>query len=202
MNDHYRIEYVGKTNEDLVEESADGNDDAFEELVRRHMRPVFSFIRHYTSPEDAEDIVQEVFYKFWKHIKRFTRGRSFKPWLYTIARNAALDFLKKKRPETFSELSAGQNESESPEESVSETFPDPEPLPSEIFEHEEQSALVNKLLNELEPDKRIVFILHYSEQMSFEEIATLLKISVNTVKSWHRRSLPLLREFIDNRWNK
>ncbi len=180
------------TNEQLAEQCKRRDEAAFQELMRRYMKQIFNFARQYTqTSEDAEDVTQDTFFKVWKYIGRYTTGRTFKPWLYTIARNTALDFLKKKRPASFSDL-------DNPETDVqfADTLEDPEPLAPEVFE---RAALVGQLetaLVDIHPEHRTVLLLHYKENMTFEEIAAIVNKPMNTVKSWHHRALIKLKKLL------
>lgn len=186
--------YSLKTDEELAQLCKEEDQRAFQELMRRYMRPIWNFVRQYAkSDEDAEDIAQDTFFKTWKNIRQFQSGRTWKPWLFTIARNTALDQLKKKKAAPFSDLDSTENEL-----SFADTLADPEPLAPEIFE---TAALVGKLKNVLEtlnPDHRAVLMLHYRDDMTFEEIARVVGKPMNTVKSWHRRALIRIKEMLED----
>ncbi len=126
-----------------------------------------------------------------ENIRRYKKGRPFKPWLFAIARNTALDFLKKKRPHSFSSL-----EGEDGDVSFADTLEDSEPLPTEIFERAESKEKLERLLDEIHPDHRSVLTLYYHEELTFEEIAEALDRPMNTVKSWHRRALIKIRNLM------
>ena len=186
------IDYTAITDEELAEISKNRDEAAFQELVRRYMKQIFNFARQYSkTSEDAEDIAQDTFLKVWKYIKRYSKGRSFKPWLYTIARNTALDFIKKKKAISFTDLDDDENDMR-----FADTIEDVEPLQNEVFEN---AALVAKLTENLvflHPDHRAILVMHYHEEMTFDEIADIVGKPMNTVKSWHRRALLKLRELL------
>jgi len=130
------LNYSVALDETLAEAIKTGDDDAFQALMLRYMRHIYNFARQYAkSDEDAEDIVQDSFFKAWRHIKRFEKGKLFRPWLFTITRNTALDYVKKKRPFVFSEL-----DDASEELSFADTLHDPEPLPQELFDRARLAA--------------------------------------------------------------
>jgi RNA polymerase sigma-70 factor (ECF subfamily) len=184
--------YAARSDQDLAEACRKQDHLAFQELMNRYMRQIFNFARQYAhTMEDADDIAQDTFFKVWKYITKYTRGRTFKPWLFTIARNTALDHLKKKKAAVFSDLDDNENDL-----LFVDTLEDPEPLPSELFEN---SMLVTKLtsaLKILNPDHRAILLLHYRENMTFDEIADIVGKPMNTVKSWHRRALLKLRDML------
>ena len=184
--------YSGQSDEELAEKSRERDEFAFQELMHRYMRQIFNFSRQYSkTAEDAEDIAQDTFFKVWKHIGKYTKNRQFRPWLYTIARNTALDFLKKKSASAFSELDDTDNGLQ-----FADTLEDQEPLAPEILDRSAAADVVNKALESLHPDHRAVLLLHYREEMTFDEISVVVKHPMNTVKSWHRRALFKLRDIL------
>ena len=185
-----------KTDEELIEQVKKGNDTAFQLLMERYLKHIFNFIRQYVrTEEDSEDVTQDTFFKTWKYIKRFKHGMKFKPWLFTIARNTALDHIKKKKAIPFKDLDNDDDESLSFEETVA----DIEPLPSELFAQAELADEMNGVLSVLHPDHQAVLTMHYVQEMTFEEIAEIMDKPMNTVKSWHRRSLSKVKDKLMHR---
>jgi RNA polymerase sigma-70 factor (ECF subfamily) len=184
--------YIGQSDEQLAESCKRHNEYAFQELMFRYMRPIFNFARQYVkTSEDAEDIAQDTFFKVWRYIKRYTKGRQFRPWLYTIARNTALDYIKRKKISLFSELDDDENDLQ-----FADTLEDNEPLPHELFHSKDMAKHVTNAMQELHPDHRAILMMHYKDEMTFDEIASIVKRPMNTVKSWHRRALMRLREIL------
>ena len=185
-----------KTDEELAAAGAAGDDAAFQELMRRNMRRAFDLAHSYArSEEDAEDIVQDSFFKSWRYLRRFDPSKRFSPWLLTIVRNTALDFLKKRRGIAFSALDAAREDANGQGDGLafSETLADAEPLADELFARAENAELVTRALETLHPDHRSALMLHYRDGMTFEEISIVVDAPMNTVKSWHRRSLIKLK---------
>ena len=188
-------EYSTKTDPELAEACKNGDDSAFKELMERHARPVFNFVRQYVkADDDIEDVVQDSFFKAWRHIKRFKKGRPWKPWLFTIARNTALDHIKKRRAFSFSQLDDAENDL-----AFADTLEDAEPLAPELFETAEIKGELAVLMETLHPDHRAVLIMHYKEELTFDEIAAVMDRPMNTVKSWHHRALQKLRPLLPHR---
>lgn len=183
-----------KTDEDLIGPIKSGDEFAFQILMSRYIQHVFNFVLQYVRiREEAEDVTQEAFFKAWKYIHRFKDGMRFKPWLFTIARNTALDYIKKKKAVAFSEIDAGNSDVEN-DTIFADTVTDLEPIPSEVFARTELANQLDQAMSILHPDHRAVLIMHYREDMTFEEIAVILNKPMNTVKSWHRRSLDKIRD--------
>lgn len=180
------------SDEALAEACRERDGSALEELMKRYMRQIFNFSRQYArTSEDAEDIAQDTFYKVWKYIGHYSAGKQFRPWIFTIARNTALDYIKKKRASAFSDLDDTENDL-----AFADTLEDPEPLPSDIFEQSAVAAKLTEALKHIHPDHRVVLLLHYQDGMTFDEIASVVRKPMNTVKSWHRRALIRLREIL------
>lgn len=181
--------------EELIKASQDGKDTAFRELMLRYMGPIFNFSKQYSkTDEDAEDITQDTFFKAWRHIKRFDASKAFKPWLYAIARNTALDHIKRKRASAFSELDSDETDTQ-----FADTLEDDGPLPPDIFERQELAVEIARSMDSLHPDHRAVLVMHYREELTFNEIADIMNKPMNTVKSWHRRALAKLRTMLMHR---
>jgi RNA polymerase sigma-70 factor (ECF subfamily) len=162
---------------------------AFDALVKRYIGPIYRYLLHLTRDASAaEDLTQDAFFKAWKNLWRFDQKRSVKAWLFAIARNTAFDYFKKKQPVVFSAL-ANEETGE-----FADTIPDESPLPSQVFERQEEAADLDAALAQLPLKARSVVILHNTEDMTFQEIAESMDEPLNTVKSRYRRALALLRQ--------
>ena len=176
------------------------NEEIFQTLLNRHIKQVYNFIRHMVHSEnEAEDITQEVFIKVWKNIKKYKLGQNFKTWLFSIAKNSTIDFLRKRKVLNFSDLDPVARERRGGGENsidFSETIPDESLLPDEALEKLQNVDFLNKLLETLSFEYKTILLLHYQEEMTFEEIGKILKKPLNTVKSYHRRAILELRKKI------
>ena len=149
--------------------------------------------------DEAEDITQEVFIKVWKNLKKYKIEKNFKIWLFTIAKNSAVDFLRKRKALNFSDLYNVASERQDEKETgfdFSETIPDDAILPDEALQKLQNSEFLNKLLDQLSLEYKTILLLHYQEEMTFAEIGEILKKPFNTVKSYHRRAIFELRKKI------
>lgn len=175
----------------LIQSYRAGDTNALRELVERYTDPIYNFTYKLGARDEAEDITQEVFIKVWKKIDSFDEEKSsFKTWLFTIARNTTIDYLRKRRPILFTTL---DTEDALPfEESITDT----EPLPDIQFDATLNSEKIHRHLLELPEQYRSVINLHYTEEMTFDEIGKVLGKPLNTVKSWHRRALIKLKELL------
>lgn len=180
------------SDEHLVERYLAGDEASLEMLVKRYLAYIYSFIYRFVGASDyAEDITQDTFVRVWKNLKKFDQQKSFKTWIFSIAKNASIDFLKKKKTLPFSYF-----ENEKGENVLSETLYDESPLPSEVFEQKELAEKVHVFIDSLSPSYRVVLFLHYNEHFTFQEISDSLEESIHTIKSRHRRALALLKKMI------
>ena len=186
------------TDEEIILSYQNGQRDAFKGLINRYTSPLYNFIARIADRNNASDIVQEIFIKVWKNINNFdAKKASFKTWIFTIAKNTATDFLRKKKILSFSDIENKSDEDENAfNRSFSENIPDENLLPDEILQKLEDSELLNKILERLHPDYKEVLILHYQEEMTFSEIGKILNKNLNTVKSQHRRAILEMREML------
>lgn len=167
-----------------------GDEKSLEILIKRYLKPIYSFTYRYAGNSyDAEDITQEVFVKMWRNLKKFKRRKSFKTWIFTIAKNTSIDWLKKKKTILFSEF-----ENEAGENMLTETLVDPAPLPQELLERAGVAQMLSSAMERLSSKYRMVLFLRYNDHFTFKEIAETLREPLNTVKSRHRRALMTLRK--------
>ena len=183
------------SDEQLIANYFAGDEKSLEVLILRYLKSIYNFVYRYVNDEhEAEDITQEVFLKMWRNLKKFKKGKNFKTWLFTIAKNTAIDFLKKKKIIPFSEF-----EKEDGENKFIETLVDPAPSLDEIFEKTEIDEKIYNAINQLPLKYQIVLFLYYNDQLTFQEIAEILGESINTVKSRHRRALFILKKILKDR---
>ncbi len=171
----------------LVKAAQSGDKDAYGQLVLKYQKRVFRLILAILGRKDmAEDIVQEAFVKGYLALKDFEPERPFYPWIATIARNLAFNQIKKvEREKPISEL----------DESLIETAASHSNPLDEFIENENERRLF-KAIMALPIQYRAVFILRTLEEMSYEEIARYLNISLGTVDSRLHRARERLVELL------
>ena len=171
----------------LVEETLAGNQLSFQLLVERYQERLFALARHYTkNPVEIEDVVQESFLKAFRRLDTFHHQSSFYTWIYRIATNTILDFLKRR----------GRSPIQSVEDP--EVLARPEPTdgfaPNVNIEREEIAEVTHKVLAELPDIFRTVLVMREFEERSYQEIADVLGISIGTVESRLFRARARFRE--------
>ncbi len=175
---------------DLIRAHMSGDPDAFGRLVERYADRLYSFAFHTLRDAAlAEDVAQEAFIKAWKGMGRFDESKPFKTWLFTVARNAAVDTLRKRKDIPFSVLDGDDGEA-----SFAESIPDDAPLADAVVATGELRTVLDEVMAGLSVIDRSIVLLHDVEGMTFEEIAGLSDRPTNTVKSRYRRAVFSLRE--------
>lgn len=164
-----------------------------EEIVAEYLKPVYRLVFRLTNgAEEAEDITQNVFVKVWKNLAKYDPNQNLKTWIFTIARNATIDWFRKKKPLLFSDLNQASEEWR--DKNFVDNLVDLESLPDELFARAELREVLEKSLAELSLDQRSIISLRLEEDLTFEAIAEIMGQPVNTTKSHYRRGLLKLRE--------
>jgi len=159
----------------LLRRTAQGEESAYEELIKRYERAVFSTVHRYTgNPEDVEELAQEIFLKVWHNAAKFKEHSSFSTWLYRITVNHCLNYKAKK---------INRTQHVSIEEMIiSGNIPDGlKTNPS--HENDRRLAIIQQAIQNLPKRQRVVFILAQYEEKSHREIAEIMDISVSSVHS-------------------
>lgn len=166
----------------LVRRFLAGDERAFGQIVSRYQTRLLNFIyRTIGDRERAEDLVQEVFIRVYRHLARFDQSKKFSTWIYTIASNLAKNELRNRSRNPlvlFQTLTQGWEDEERPLE-----FEDPEARPDDQFRKRHLRELIDKFVAELPPHHREVFVLRELEGKSYEEIAEITSCNLGTVKS-------------------
>ena len=171
---------------ELVALVCEHNTDAFEELSTRYREIIYRHVLSIVHDSDAtEDVVQEVFLRIWTHAGQWNGRGAFKNWLFRIATNLTLNYLRtvKRRRQQPLEIPSDpldeDDESSIPEWMTNHALPGPEVL----MEQGERSRLLQQLVNGLPEEKREVFRLIHDDEMEMRQIAETLGIPEGTVKS-------------------
>lgn len=182
----------------LIEGLRAGDDRAYEELITRFQQPVYNIVfRLLTDPSDTADVVQEVFIKVFRSISGFRSQSSLKTWVYRIAVNEAHNqrrwFSRKRGHETGLEDEQGDGVT------YEQLLPDHAPSPFELASDQETRAAIEQALQNVKPAFREALVLREIEGLGYEEIAEVLDININTVKTRIVRGRHSLREQLSGR---
>ena len=166
-----------------------GDPDAFSNLIEIYQRPVYNLCyRMLGEAADAEDAAQETFLRAYKSIRRYDRSRPFPTWLLSIAAHYCIDQIRRRRTPVVSV-------EDLPYPDIPEEAPGPE---TQVSRQELQNR-VRALLSTLTPIDRAAVILYYWYDLSYEEIAESLTLTVSAVKSrLHRARQSMAQEWIQN----
>ena len=174
-----------------------GAEEAYETLILRYQQPVYNLVyRLMTDPADSADVVQEVFLKIFRNIHCFRGNSSLKTWIYRIAVNEAHNhrrwFSRHQKREVVLVRDEGSRV-------YATSFADPGRTPFDLTLDRETRALVEEALAKMNPNFRAVVVLRDIEDLSYEEIATVLDLSLGTVKSRILRGREALRRILEGR---
>lgn len=181
----------------LVELAKEGDQNAFAELMKRYNRSLYHVIlKMVRNVDDAEDLTIEAFAKAFKNLDRFKQDYTFSTWLFRIATNNCIDFIRKKRNnETFS-LNNLYNNAENEEFSLE--IADENSNPQEETIRSQKVELMQKLVAKLPTKYRKLVTMRYFEERSYQEISEELELPIGTVKAQLHRARELLYDMVKN----
>jgi RNA polymerase sigma-70 factor (ECF subfamily) len=160
-----------------------GNYRQFERIIEKYQRALFLFIwRMVRDEDDAKDLCQDTFFKAYKSIKSFREEAKFSSWLFQIGYRKSLDLIaKRKRRSAVFRRMEFQSERRSEEKKL---------------EIREASSLIGQIMSDLQNNYRAALHLYYKEELTYGEIASIMKIPINTVKSHIYRGKEIIRKKI------
>lgn len=180
----------------LVEQSRNGNVDAFEELIRDYKKSAYNIaLRVLRNVEDAEDASQEALIKVFNNIRNFNMQSTFKVWMYRIVVNTCIDF---KRKRNINAVSIDENIDLGGGSELHREIADDSGNPDVLVEKNFNSKLVNDAVNKLDEDYKTIIILRDIQGFSYGEIAEILSCNLGTVKSRLNRARKSLKEILEN----
>lgn len=160
---------------------------AFTIVVRQYSEPLYWKIRRIVlNHDDANDVMQNVFIKAWTNLDEFQNKSKFSTWLYRIAINESLDFVRKQK--TASCISSDEDLS------VANKL-----MADEYFDGDETQAQLQEAISQLPDVQRTVFTLRYYDEMKYSEISTLLGTSEGALKASYHLAVKKITEFFKNR---
>jgi RNA polymerase sigma-70 factor (ECF subfamily) len=182
---------------ELITTALNGREESFEELVRRYQSPIVNFVYRMLGDYDASlDVTQEIFIKVYNSLARYSSEYKFTTWLYRIAHNAAIDYMRRQNPNQQS------LELENDEGNYQLQIESPNPTPEQERERDEWRMEIESVVRCLPNNYRDLIILRHSQDLSYEEIAEITNLPLGTVKNRLFRAREMMREmFIERGFN-
>jgi len=186
----------GKRDLALVEKALNGNQMAYASLMDMYRESIyFMMLKMVRSDDDAEDLTIEAFGKAFNRLHQYSPSYAFSTWLFKIASNNAIDFIRKKRIKVTSMDTAYTNDDG---ESVSLDVKSTEKDPEEVTMHAEKVVLLREVVKKLKPRYRDLIEKRYFQELSYDEIATEMDLPLGTVKAQLFRARAFLADMIKN----
>jgi RNA polymerase sigma-70 factor (ECF subfamily) len=171
---------------ELIEQALSGNRDSFSQLMHRYAGAVYGLAyRMLGNAHDAEDASQEIFLRAYAHLARFDRSRRFSTWLLSIGSNYCVDRLRRQR---YSWLTL---------DDVAYTLPSTQRGPESRAILQEQREVVQRALEQLPENYRLVTVLRYWQDLSYQEIAEITGLTESTIKTRLHRARHMLAERLE-----
>ncbi|MEQ9465852.1 MAG: sigma-70 family RNA polymerase sigma factor [Ekhidna sp.] len=182
----------------LIDLATEGKDQAaYAELMQRYKKPVYHMIlKMVRNVDDAEDLTIEAFAKAFKNLSRFKKDYTFSTWLFRIATNNAIDFIRKKKLNTFSLNSTFTDDSG---ESVNMDVQDKNLTPDQEAIKDQKIELVRMFVDKLPAKYQRLVKLRYFDELSYDEIAQELEAPLGTVKAQLHRARELMYELVKDK---
>ncbi len=191
----------------ILMRAASGDMEAFEIIYRAASDFIYrTALRITNNKNDAEDVTQDVFIKIYQNLKQFQFRSSFKTWAYRITVNTAINTCKGISREMDQRIDQGIDQSDNDSSFMNRYMNrdrDPDqytspPMPEADLDKEDNEKLVASLLAKLNPDQRACIVLREIEGLNYQEIAEVLKININTVRSRLKRAREILLTYKDS----
>jgi RNA polymerase sigma-70 factor, ECF subfamily len=178
-----------------------GDLDALSALVTRYQNRLYRYLlRVVRQPAEAEDLFQSTWIRVAERIGQYDPNRSFEAWLFTLARNLAIDHLRRIRPESLDEPLGDSGSGGGVIETGMSRLRSSEPGAYERIASQERTSRIGESLDALSMVQREVLTLRFEEEMKLEEIAEVLNVPLSTVKTRLRRALDRLRVTMEVRF--
>lgn len=180
----------------LIEEALRGDQPAYEKLMKKYYQLIYNLIyRMISKKEDVEDLTQEAFIKAFNSLHNFDKQFAFSTWLFKIATNNAIDYLRKKKLSTFSI----DKDIESDDSDFRFEIPDSENKPDRHIIDSQMRKILDEAIESLPVKYREVIELRHKQEMEYEEIAKKLSLPLGTVKAHIFRGRELLNKYLKDK---
>jgi len=186
-----------------VRRAQKGDELAFAELMKRYRDSIYYLLlKMVNNAVDAEDLTIEAFGKAFRNIDRYSPSYAFSTWLFKIASNNCIDFLRKNKGREYAFHANSEDVSQTgsnDEYSAHVQLESKNPMPDELMMTDEKSKALRKVVRELKPRYKKLVELRYFKEYSYEEISQELEIPLGTVKAQLFRARELLYNILKNK---
>ena len=181
---------------EIIKKALDGDQDSFTRLMKKYHDPVFSLVfKIIHDKEEIEDLVQETFIKAFGSLKSFNENYSFSTWIFKIASNNCIDYMRKKKLKTLSiDMTVEQEEGESSFE-----LPDPTYETDKNLIEEQRRKIIQDAINSLPEKYRVVIQMRHQEEKNYDEISEILCMPIGTVKAHIFRAREMLNKYLKDK---
>jgi RNA polymerase sigma factor (sigma-70 family) len=180
---------------ELVQNALNGDEKAFARLLSRYRDSIyFMLLKMVNNRNDAEDLTLEAFGKAFKNLHQYSPTYAFSTWLFKIASNNCIDFLRRKKS-TYISI---ENNGDTTENNEASKLKSKEPDPEEKLIRQQKAILLHHVVRRLKPRYRTLVELRYFREFSYEEIAAELNLPLGTVKAQLFRARDMLFKLIEN----
>jgi len=195
MTHAFAIENIKNlTDGDLIVAAIHGREDGFEELVRRYQRPITGYVYRMLNNYDASlDVTQEVFIKVYNSLERYSSEYKFSTWLYRIAHNAAIDYMRR------NSVNQQSIETENADGTYQLQIESSQPNPEQERERSEWRKEIETVVKCLPQVYRELILLRHAQDLSYDEIAEITNLPLGTVKNRLFRAREMMREIFVER---
>lgn len=196
----YNLSDKGKYDYKLVKKAIDGDQSAYAELMQRYRDSIyFMLLKMVNNKDDADDLTIEAFGKAFKRLEQYTPSYAFSTWLFKIASNNCIDFIRKQRMKLYS-IDKGIMDEEGGEIQIDLKSKDRNPEQEAI--RQQKILLMRKVVEQLKPRYRELVELRYFKEYSYEEISEELDLPLGTVKAQLFRARDFLFQILKNSKDK
>jgi RNA polymerase sigma-70 factor (ECF subfamily) len=185
---------------DLIDKAVEGDEKAYAQLMNRYRKSVYhTMLKMIRNVDDAEDLAMEAFAKAFKNLHKFKKDYTFSTWLFRIATNNCIDFIRKKKLNTFSIHTAVTTDESG---TMQLDIMDSNRNPQEEAIRTQKLEIVREFVTLLPPKYQRLVKLRYFEEYSYDEIAKEIEAPLGTVKAQLHRSRELLYDLLKNSKNR
>ncbi|HMS65809.1 MAG TPA: sigma-70 family RNA polymerase sigma factor [Ignavibacteria bacterium] len=180
----------------LIDSALAGNQASYDKLMKKYYQLIYNLVyRMISKKEDVEDLTQEAFIKAFNSLQNFDKQFAFSTWLFKIATNNAIDYLRKKKLRTFSI----DKEIEGDDSDYKFEIPDHENKPDKKIMDSEMRKILDEAIESLPPKYKEVIVLRHKQEFEYEEIAKKMKLPLGTVKAHIFRGRELMNKYLKDK---